>query len=755
MIQLETLALTAITESAFNPRKHFDVAKLQELADSIKVHGVLQPIVVRPLPGARVAETDRRVQYEIVAGARRFRASQVAERKDIPAVIRLMNDQEALEAAILENLQRDNLNALEEAEGFEALMAHGGMTADDVGAKVGKSRAFVYARLKLIDLSHECKQALREDRVDASRALLIARIPDTALQLKALTYAQEACHGPQANEVPSVRALQLWLRNNVMLRLDRAVFKITDASLVKAAGSCMDCSKRTGANPDLFAEDSDDLCIDPTCFHGKEEAHRAELVRKAEAKGMRLVEGKEAAEICNQWQDAPRGYTTLDQKRADAVAEGAPTLRELLQEDDAPKGILFEHPRTKVLMELVQEDEAEAYLVNKGLVQAGTTKGKAVDPGAELEKLQKVIADRTATYTHERTMDAAIKAILATPDVDVAKLISTDMLRNWVVTMLAEASVGRCATALAYEFQEGEDEIDGLTMRARACSDAELVRAVAVLMLDMDTYAERYDQQPLILDGYAQLLGVDRKQAEKQANIKLQEEYAARIADLQAQIEAAKAKGKAKPKTEKAVLPTASLAQPNNTREGGPKSKAKRPAGAAAPKMSAEEALSGIAAAMQGVDRSASAPDGAVAPTEVTTKEAAVDPVTYTTATNIVIVQRKTDPAHLVNMLGVSTAVAIAMLARMQDENIVSKMDENGRRTVLAPYPAQETVDPLLAKAVEVITRHQKANVRLLKAELKVGTAKALEIMDQLEHAGKVSACDERGARTVLEGASA
>lgn len=621
MIQLETLALSAITESTFNPRKHFDVAKLQELADSIKVHGVLQPIVVRPLPGARVADTDRRVQYEIVAGARRYRASQVAERKDIPAVIRLMNDQEALEAAILENLQRDNLNALEEAEGFEALMAHGGMTADDVGAKVGKSRAFVYARLKLIDLSHECKQALREDRVDSSRALLIARIPDTGLQLKALAYAQEACHGPQANEVPSVRALQLWLRNNVMLRLDRAVFKITDASLVKAAGSCMDCSKRTGANPDLFAEDSDDLCIDPTCFHGKEEAHRAELVRKAEAKGMRLVEGKEAAEICHHWEDVPTGYTALDQKRADTVAEGATTLRELLQEDDAPKGILFEHPRTKVLMELVPRAETEAYLVNKGLVQATAGKDKAKDPGAELEQLQKVIATRTATKAHDRTMDAAIKAILATPDADVAKLLSTDMLRNWVLTVMSEVSNNRCATALAYEFQEGEDQEDGLAMRARACSDAELVRAVAVLMLDLDTYAARHDEQALILEGYTQLLGVDRKAAAKQATEELQEEYAVRITDLQAQIEAAKAKGKAKPKAEKAVLPNAPLAQPKNAREGGPKSKAKSPAGAAAPKMTPEEALSGIAAAMQGIDRSASAPKGAVAPTETTSTE--------------------------------------------------------------------------------------------------------------------------------------
>ena len=214
---------------------------------------------------------------------------------------------------------------------------------------------------------------------------------------------------------------------------------------------------------------------------------------------------------------------------------------------------------------------------------------------------------------------------MATPDADVAKLISPDMLRNWVVAQIGEVSNQRCATALAYEIKKGEDADDGLTMRARACSDAELVRAVAVLILDLDSYALRYDQQPVILDGFTQLLGVDRKAAQKQATEELQEEYAARIAGLQAQIDAAKAASNAKPKAEKAVLPNASLAQPKNAREGGPKSKAKLksqgPAGAAAPKMSAEEALSGIAAAMQGVDRSASAPDGAVAPTEATSAE--------------------------------------------------------------------------------------------------------------------------------------
>ena len=122
--------LQSIARSLRNPRKHFDAAKLQELADSIKATGVHQPILLRPLPESRIAdeqawakaEKRERAQYELIAGERRWRASQLAGLAEIPAMIRPMSDAEALRAAVIENLQRADITKLEEAEGYRELL---------------------------------------------------------------------------------------------------------------------------------------------------------------------------------------------------------------------------------------------------------------------------------------------------------------------------------------------------------------------------------------------------------------------------------------------------------------------------------------------------------------------------------------------------------------------------------------------------------------------------------------------------------
>ena len=198
-----TIALDRITPSLTNPRKTFDPAKLQDLAESIRSSGVHQPVVVRSLPGSRLADTDRTVQYELVVGERRLRASIIAGVDTIPAIVRTLSDNEVLEVQCVENLHRDDLAPLEEAEGYDHLMQHTGLSADEVAAKIGKSRSYVYAKLKLLDLCQEVRQALREGSIDASRALLIARIPDGKLQLKALSAATAPQGG--AADAPGVR----------------------------------------------------------------------------------------------------------------------------------------------------------------------------------------------------------------------------------------------------------------------------------------------------------------------------------------------------------------------------------------------------------------------------------------------------------------------------------------------------------------------------------------------------------------------
>jgi ParB/RepB/Spo0J family partition protein len=608
--EFASIELALIESSLTNPRKSFDPVKLAELADSIRASGVHQPVLVRPLPGSRVEETTwiphqakaRAVRpiYELVCGERRYRASALAEVATIPAMIRDLTDEQVLEIQLVENLQRDDLAELEEAEGYEALMQHSGINADAVGAKIGKSRSYVYARLKLLDLSVECKQAMRDGKIDASRALLIARIPDGKLQLKALEYATEPGY---QDDMPSVRELQRWLRQNVMLVLDRATFKITDARLVKAAGSCTACPKRTGANPDLFIEvDSADICTDPACFHGKEAAHRAELVKRAESKGMRMVEGKEAQEMCKPWQTVPDGYSTLGQVRSDLATEGQEpdTLRHLLGKD-APNAILFEHPRTKELMELVPTEEAEAVLLAKGLlkVENSTASRNASDLQHELERLQKTVERQTAVAIHKATFNAAVDAIRCTPDKDAPALFGAAFLRAWLALQIDCTDEEYLARALGYTFQEGEDEADGLTMHIQACSSANLYRATAILMAYEDMHLPYGDNVPTILNALVTQLAIDTKAVSKGAKDTVKAEYAGKIRVAKAEIEA-----------QKPVLPTTPLAQPNLAAGKGPKAEAKTSRGPLRkPRLSEEDAKSGIAAAMQGMEQPAS-PEG-------------------------------------------------------------------------------------------------------------------------------------------------
>ena len=168
----QELPITDIHESALltNPRATFDQDALDELAASIRLHGVLQPILVRP----RSNDSG----YELIAGARRLRATRLAEVETIPAHVVTFDDQAAREAAIIENLQRQDVHPLEEAEAYERLMSTDPLvTADTIAAKVGKSATYVYARLTLLRLQPDIRDAFRRDIITAAHAQRLATVP--------------------------------------------------------------------------------------------------------------------------------------------------------------------------------------------------------------------------------------------------------------------------------------------------------------------------------------------------------------------------------------------------------------------------------------------------------------------------------------------------------------------------------------------------------------------------------------------------
>lgn len=183
------LRLDEIEPNRGQPRRDFDEQSLQELAESIRRHGVLQPLLVRPIFSGG---------YQIVAGERRWRAARIAELKEIPAVVREMSDSEVMQLALIENLQREDLNPLEEAQGFQSLIDTYGMTQEEVAGTVGKSRPAVANALRLLNLPEEIRTMVQKGLLSAGHARALLSFPSGKLMLDA---AKAAAAGASVREI--------------------------------------------------------------------------------------------------------------------------------------------------------------------------------------------------------------------------------------------------------------------------------------------------------------------------------------------------------------------------------------------------------------------------------------------------------------------------------------------------------------------------------------------------------------------------
>jgi ParB family chromosome partitioning protein len=265
--------VTALTESASNPRKRFDESSLSELAASFKTQGVLAPLLVRELGESK---------YEVIAGARRLRAAKLAELDKVPVRVVKLTDAEAIEAQCVENLQREDIHPLEEAMGFKSLLELGEpYNIAHIAARAAKSEAYIYGRLKLGDLIPPVAEAFLKDQITIGHALLIAKL-QASQQQEAFAAAFRGMWTSEGNSqvlIP-VRELAAWIESNILLQLASVPFDKQDETLVPAAGSCVNCPKRTGFNKLLFAEVRKDSCTDPNCFRVKVDAHIAKAMEK-------------------------------------------------------------------------------------------------------------------------------------------------------------------------------------------------------------------------------------------------------------------------------------------------------------------------------------------------------------------------------------------------------------------------------------------------------------------------------------------
>jgi ParB family chromosome partitioning protein len=168
--EYRNVPIATLTESPTNPRKRFDEKALGELAATFKTQGVLEPLLVR--------ELEER-SYQVVIGARRLRAAKIAELEAVPVRVVKLTDAEAIEAQVIENLQREDIHPLEEALGFRSLLElkDGTYTVASIAARAGKSEAYVYSRVKLTDLTPPVAEAFLNDKITTGHALLIAKLP--------------------------------------------------------------------------------------------------------------------------------------------------------------------------------------------------------------------------------------------------------------------------------------------------------------------------------------------------------------------------------------------------------------------------------------------------------------------------------------------------------------------------------------------------------------------------------------------------
>lgn len=214
-----TMRLNDIEPNRDQPRKDFDEEALAELAESIAKHGLLQPIIVRPMSSGN---------YQIIAGERRWRACRMAELTEVPVIIKEIDDKQYMEIALIENLQREDLNAVEEALGYNTLMKTYGLTQEQVSSSVGKSRSAVANALRLLNLNESELEALRIGVITAGHARAILSVEDENTRERMLLAASE---GASVRELERMAAVKKAVKKEKTAKIKNSFYSEVELSL--------------------------------------------------------------------------------------------------------------------------------------------------------------------------------------------------------------------------------------------------------------------------------------------------------------------------------------------------------------------------------------------------------------------------------------------------------------------------------------------------------------------------------------------
>ncbi|OIR11003.1 chromosome-partitioning protein Spo0J [mine drainage metagenome] len=574
-LNAEIIDRTRLHPSPTNPRKRrgLDAESLNELAESIKSVGIAQPILVRvSLQEDGHGAFENRGNYEIIAGERRWRAAGIAGLDQVPCILLNIDDLEVLKIQLVENKQRKDLDELEEAEGYEKLLKEKTSdgkpyTVDMIAKAMGVSRGTIYARMKLLDLCEKARQALYDNQIDGSTALLIARISPEKIQLEAL---QDILR-----QEMSYRRAHDHIQRKFMLELKTAVFDIKDASLLKKAGTCDGCPKRTGNQPDLFSDvKSKDVCTDPVCFAMKKAAHFLIIRNKAEAEGAKIISGAEAKKILPsnyspEYQLRQNGYATPDDKIPNdpkgRTWQQALKQTKLLETKDGEKPRLqptiIENPHEKgEIIQAFNIEQAAKALREQGYEVSlrGTSSGKPVKTEKEKAEAEKLKAQIKAENLYRARL---VQAIHTKAQEDLSG--ETPQLRPELFRLLAieifDQSKAYAAKTNLIATHLGEEGAKENTWEANKAFKKHLEtlhpQTCLLIMIDLIMAPEEKAESwhvsnkhtPDTLLALATMHGIDSGSLKKQAELEIKEEIDAKKKAKAATAKPAKKAEKAKP----------------------------------------------------------------------------------------------------------------------------------------------------------------------------------------------------------------
>ena len=287
--EVRRIPLKEIVPSSNNPRKTFNADELNELAESIKENGLLQPITVRPIKKEEDG-SDEFAKYEIVCGERRYRATQLTGAEEIDCIVKELDDKQALTAMIFENMQRKDVDPMEEASAIDRLVNEFGVEVLQVAKMLGKSETFVRSRLRLNTTIDEFVDLMHNGPLVLTHLLEISKLPQEQQKVLYETNFTPECIARWKYKFPNIPQLKEMIDADVMMKLDKAAFSLVDETFEDADGTINPCSKcplNTQNDPANAGDVTAPRCMKRSCFLCKTKQH---IIREAK---LQQSDGKE------------------------------------------------------------------------------------------------------------------------------------------------------------------------------------------------------------------------------------------------------------------------------------------------------------------------------------------------------------------------------------------------------------------------------------------------------------------------------